>query len=386
MRRIYEPQAYAARTGCYWDEFVDPVDALPLAGNTTCDVAVVGAGYTGLSAAFHLAKAGCDVVVLEERDPGFGASGRNGGFCCLGGAKLTHAQIARKFGEGAAADWALAERVAVQLVADLIAEHGMKVDLHSNGETIMAHSPRAFRKLAQTATGVRRSYGVDPAVIAPSDLASHGLAGKFFGALTIPIGFGLNPAKYLNGLQRITLAAGARLHPFSAVRRLETSGAGFRAYTDNGIVCAKKVILATNGYSSDDVPDWLRARYMPAQSQVLVTAPLTKQQQSSQGWFSDQMAYDHRHLLHYFRKLPNNRFLFGMRGGVSAKPNSMRYSQRQTQLHFHRLFQQWRDVPVTHSWSGLVCLLPSLVPFDLPLNFHPAATGVRLVFTPIGAG
>jgi glycine/D-amino acid oxidase-like deaminating enzyme len=135
-------------------------------------------------------------------------------------------------------------------------------------------------------------------------------------------------------------------------------------------VTAKQVVLATNGYSSEDLPDWLRARYLPVQSSIIVTRPLSDTDLAAQGWTSDQMAYDSRKLLHYFRLLPERRFLFGMRGGLRATPTAQRAISTKIRADFHRLFPAWQGVEITHEWSGLVCLMPGLTPFVGPVPGH----------------
>ncbi len=128
------------------------------------------------------------------------------------------------------------------------------------------------------------------------------------------------------------------------------------------------MILATNGYSSEDLPDWLRARYLPAQSRVLVTRPLTLTERKAQGWTSDLMAYDSRTLLHYFRLMPDGRFLFGMRGGIRADAPSQERMQRLIRRDFERMFPAWAHVETPHAWSGLVCLARGLTPYAGPLD------------------
>jgi glycine/D-amino acid oxidase-like deaminating enzyme len=123
------------------------------------------------------------------------------------------------------------------------------------------------------------------------------------------------------------------------------------------------VIIATNGYSSEDVPGWLRGRYMPVQSSIIVTRPITASEQARQGWTSAQMCYDTRILLHYFRLMPDGRFLFGMRGGRRATDRSQHNISRKIRTNFHRMFPEWRDIEITHEWSGLVCLMRSFTPF-----------------------
>ncbi|WGW04179.1 NAD(P)/FAD-dependent oxidoreductase [Tropicibacter oceani] len=370
MRRIYEAGAYAPQSGCYWADTV-PAQQWPRhSGAGTVDTAIIGGGFTGLNAALTLAVAGDKVALFEAQTPGFGASGRNGGFCCLGGAKATGASLARRFGDKAPQDWADTERAAVAHVAGLIDRFGLDVDAHSKGETLMAHSARAWRAMQADAPRIARLYGAAPDLTPASQLAQGGLAGPWHGAMTLPIGFALNPRKYHAGLAQAARQAGAQLFAGSPVKNVHKASQGWTLETPQGQVTARRVVLATNGYSSDDVPDWLRARYLPVQSSVIVTRPITAEEQARQGWTSGQMAYDSRQLLHYFRLMPDGRFLFGMRGGLRATARAQKAISQKIRTDFHRLFPAWRDVEITHDWSGLVCLMPGLVPFVGPVPGH----------------
>ena len=128
--RLYEPPAYGPDPirRCFWTQGLALPDDHPLGSDTSCDVAVVGGGYTGLNAALTLAKAGLDVVVLEAEYVGFGASGRNGGFCCLGGDKLSQAQLVKRYGADESHSYHMAQRAAVEHVDGLLAAHGLSVD------------------------------------------------------------------------------------------------------------------------------------------------------------------------------------------------------------------------------------------------------------------
>ena len=371
MIRIYESAAYAAPQGCFWDITAPRPDWPALDGDIRADVAVIGGGFTGVSAALHLARDGVDVALLEAETPGFGASGRNGGFCCLGGAKASRAQLIRAFGQKGLADWRATERAAVDTVAALIDDLGLDVDRHSQGETLLAHSPRAWAALQAGASEVAADYGVTPRLTPRDGLVAQGLGGPFLGALTLPIGFALNPRKYHSGLAAAAQAAGARCFARSPVTAITRDGAGWRLKTPRGTLRAPRVVVATNGYSSEDLPPWLRARYLPVQSSVIVTRPLTRAEQQVQGWTSDQMAYDTRFLLHYFRKLPDGRFLFGMRGGLRATPGAEAAIRRRIRADFRAMFPAWAGVEITHDWAGLVCLMPQLTPFCGPVPDMP---------------
>ncbi|MTJ05359.1 MAG: FAD-binding oxidoreductase [Sediminimonas qiaohouensis] len=377
MRRIFPAHAYgdAPLGGCYWADTV-PDTALhrpPAEGGLRADVVIIGAGFTGLSAALHMAEGGADVIVLEAAFPGWGASGRNGGFCCLGGAKIGDATLRRYYGEDARRAWRRTEAGAVSLTADLIARHAIEADTHSQGETILAHNIRQMRRLRDAAPDVARDYGVTPEVLEAADLPAHGMAGPFQGALTVPIGFALNPRKYLAGLLNAAEGAGARVHGQSPVEAIKPDGGGLRVSTPRAEVTAKRVILATNGYSSEDVPAWMAARYLPAQSNVLTTRPLDQVELDAAGWTSRQMAYDTRNLLHYFRLMPDNRFLFGMRGGLQSSDAADARIAHLARRHFETMFPAWSHVDTPHSWSGMVCFSARALPYCGPIPGLPGA-------------
>lgn len=373
MRRIFGDFAYGPgpRTGCWWDETCEIAPRPELSDALRVDVAIIGAGFTGLTAARELARAGLSVAVLEMDRIGWGASGRNGGFCCLGGGKASDAELDARYGSQARRAFRMAERAAVEHVEQVVNELGLDVDRHSTGETEIAHSPGAMAELRAHAGRVAENYGVAPTVIEPGDLATAGMGGgPFHGAVTIPIGFALNPRKYLRGLAAAAEAAGARIFENTAVQRLQLVNGTWHLSGSTAPVSVDKVIVATNGYSSEDLPGWLRARFMPAQSTVLVTRPMLRAELEAQGWTSDQMSYDSRNLLHYFRLMPDRRFLFGMRGAVLTGPKAEARARGANRRHFERMFPAWAGVETTHTWSGFVSLARNKVPFVGEMPHH----------------
>ncbi len=368
MRRIYPAHAYSEspRTGCYWTSTMPQPDFPCASGQITCDVAVIGAGFTGLSAALHLAEAGNDVAVIEAQSPGWGASGRNGGFCCLGGSAASDTILAKLFGEEARHEFRQAEAQAVICATDLIERHKIDCDTHSQGETLMAHTPKAMAGFETKARKIERDYGVTPTITPQAELAAAGMNGPFFGALTNPIGFALNPLKYTLGLARAAIDAGAQIYANSPVHRIEETG-GFTLSTPTARITAKRLIVATNGYSSDDLPSWMRARYLPTQSNVIVTRPMSDDEINAQGWSSHQMSYDDRFLLHYFRLMPNKQMLFGMRGGLVSSQAADARMYRLIRRHFETMFPAWAKVETPYSWQGLLSISRDLTPYAGPI-------------------
>lgn len=365
MRHIYPDFAYSdvPRAGCWWDETTTAVARPSLEGSHVCDVAVIGGGFTGISAALHLAEAGTSVTVLENRYVGWGASGRNGGFCCLGGGMLDNAALERAFGRAGRDAWRQSEVAAIHLVEDLLARFDIDVDRHSDGETQFAHRPRDFDAMRGDVDFYRESYGLDARLTPKGDLAAEGMNAGFEGAITVPIGFGLNPRKYINGLAAAAERAGAQIFEQTGVTGIERTGDMFVLETPQGEVRAARVIVATNGYSSEDLPEWFAGRYMPTQSSVIVTRPMTQSELGAQGWTSGQASYDTRHLLHYFRLMPDNRMLFGVRGGLMATPGSEARAIRRARSDFDAMFPAWRDVETPNAWSGMVCIARNRMPF-----------------------
>lgn len=372
LERIVEPVAYGAAPDAanYW-RVTEPGVAVPtLEGEAKHDFAVIGAGFTGLSAASRLAEQGADVAVIDAEGPGWGASGRNGGFCCLGGSALSDDTLEKRYGEASAKAYYDAERAAVDHVAQALDQHEIDAERHSEGETLLAHTPKRVEELTEQAEKIKHRYGVTSRILPREELAQHGLASQeFHGAVTVPIGFALNPAKYAAGLAGAVQRAGGAIYGDSMVERIEDDDRGYTLVTQKGRLRAKRVILATNGYSAENLPEWMRGRYLPTQSNILVTRPMSDDEIASQGWTSAQMCYDTRYHLHYFRLMPERqgetgrRMLFGVRGRVRSTREVWRATRDAARADFERIFPQWRHVETPHFWQGLLCLSRKLTPF-----------------------
>ncbi|GGE44503.1 oxidoreductase [Primorskyibacter flagellatus] len=373
MKHIYADYAYTRDpiAACHWAGAV-PDSALecPSAkGTIRTDTVIVGAGFTGLNAALHLAEDGVDVTLLDAQFPAFGASGRNGGFCCLGGTRATDAELDRR---GGAKEVRRAERAAIDHVSALLSRLEIDADRQDHGESIVAHSLAMARHLPAMAEEMGRDYDTEPTVINGADMAAHGMAGHWHGALSVPLGFSLHPRKYAIGLLRAAVSAGAKVHGLSPALRIDHS-TRIRVTTPDAVVEADRLILATNGYTAEDIPAWIRGRTLPAQSSVLATRPLTPEELAAQGWTTHQMAYEDRRLLHYFHLTPDNVMVFGQRGGLIASVGNDTRALTRMKHDFARAFPHWAHVGTPSHWSGFVCLTASLTPYCGPIPTIPGA-------------
>ena len=356
----------------WWEASAAPLAiATPLlSGDQSCDIAIIGAGYTGLSAALELAREfHVDVRVLEAGSVGWGASGRNGGFCCVGGHKRSYQSLIAEFGLDATKSFYNTLKDATHLVEDLCQREAIDAGLSGRGEVTLAHLPNRMDQLRQEQAFLKQTFGDETALLSVAELKAQGLHGPtFYGGLANETGAGIHPLNYMRGLARAASQAGAKIHAHSQVIRWQEGPQHHTLTTPDGTLKAKHVIVATNGYTPEDVSRHHAGRLLPALSSIIVTRPLTESERQAQGWTTHRMAYDSRILLHYFRLLPDGRFLFGGRGGTDASNAGHQPQRQRLTAHFHNLFPAWANVEITHYWRGFVCLTADRVPYVGPLD------------------
>lgn len=378
LERLYEPVAYDATASApsYWEATAKRAFYPTFETDAETEVAIIGAGYTGLSAALHLARDHrAAPVVLDAGYPGWGASGRNGGFCCLGGSSLEHGGLIRRFGRAQADQFLRLQAEAVSLVESVLSTHAIDADMQPGGEICIAHRSKEVAHLASGLATIQKLLGGTHQMLSPAEMTDRGLgSANMYGASATGIGFGLHPLKYAQGLARAATDGGAQIYGQSPVTRVNRMPDGrFELRVAGARLVAKRLIIATNGYSSENVPGWMRGRYLPVLSNIIVTRPLTEAELTAQGWTSRVMAYDSRHLIHYFRLLPNNRLLFGMRGNARVTPRTQEQTLTYMKRDFAAMFPEWSDVEHEYYWSGLLCLSARQTPYVGPIPDWPGA-------------
>ncbi len=359
MRRAYPDSAYdPAPPPSYWVLTAPEAAArrTPLERDLAVETAIVGAGFTGLNAALRLAERGAEAAVFDTGFPGCVASGRNGGFACVGGAGRGYDEMIRDHGLVQTRAFVDHQKASVDHVAGLLDRLGIDADRHSDGEWEIAHSDKALARGGDHVE-LERKLGLDMTAFSRGELAERGMAAPFVhGGWRRRPGFALNPLKYAAGLARAAEAAGAAIYSHSPVHAIATAPNGFRLHVGGFEVRARRLIVAVNGYGGDGWVPGLDDRVMPVMSNIVVTRKLTEDELAAQGWTAREATYDTRSRVHYFRLLPEGRFMFGSRGGSSLNPILLKRLRKRVRRDFAEMFPAWTGVEMTHEWNGLLAL------------------------------
>lgn len=325
---------------------------------STCDVVIVGAGYTGLSAAITLARAGRSVQVFDRQTPGEGASSRNGGITS-GNLRHSHSEMTKRFGEARATAILAEAKVAREDLYRFIAEEGIDCDFKLVGRFAGASAPGDYERLARDAEHLARTFGIEAHAVPRGEQRSY-IGTNFYhgGNVRMDIG-GLHPAKFHAGMLRIAKEAGAAVHGETAILGVRTEGDGYEVETARGTVRARHVIVGTNGYT-DASDRWLRRRLVPVRSRMIATAPLSPNLMGD--LMPSRMMYSETRQLHYYyRPSPDGtRILFGGRDGTIA--GDADWPVENLRRAMVDVFPEVADVALDHSWYGYVAMNRDMIP------------------------
>lgn len=342
------------------------VDDYPRPDNLTsdlpaeCDVAIVGSGLTGISAAVRLAEGGRSVAVMDQGEIASGASSMNGGMVSPD-VKAGIRTVYDKYGPDLAHEmWEATER-SVDIVIDLTEKYGLDSRITRGGMVGLGMRADALEKLKQSNAWYRETFGVDWELLDRNRI--HEVVGEtdaFTCGYFEPEGIGIQPAGFVFGLARTAAERGASLVPNCAVESVRRIGAGFEVTTSRGNLIAGEVVVATNGYTTSRPLPELAKRIVSIGSYIIVTEPLPEPEAKAI-FPTDAMTHTRKRLLNYMRRTHDNRILLGGRRNLHPDLDLEESAQ---DLH-RRLLEFWpvlEGKEITHAWGGRLGVTFDLLP------------------------
>ena len=332
----------------FWWDAAPRADIAESPFPTQTDVAIVGSGYAGLSAAIVLARAGRAVHVFEKDRPGEGASSRNGGQAS-GNLRVGFGDMIKLYGLERATAIYREGVEARQDLARFVADENIDCDFQEVGLFRGAYRAKHYETMGREADLITKHLGIDVQMVLKSEQHAEIGSNLYHGGMVRPEISGVHPGKLHHGILRVALEAGVIVHGQTEVTGVRRDGEGHEVATLRGVVRAQNVIMATNGYTGPATP-WLQRRVVPIPSQIVATEHLGKEVMDRL-MPKRRMLGESRSLYNYFRPSPDGEsILFG--GKVGTITDDPQKKAHQLGKVLAEIFPELRDVGLTHTWWG----------------------------------
>lgn len=348
----------------YWLTTVQMPTAPALPLPESADVAIIGAGLTGLSAALSLAKRGAKVVVLESETIGWGASSRNGGMV-LTGMKLGVNKLISMYGRELTRRMYAASLETIGSVERIVNEENIACDFARTGHLEVACKQAHFDDYARQVEVIEREFNHQLRVVPRDQLRGEIGSGIYYGGMVDEISVGLNPARYVAGLGVAAMRAGAQICERTRLQNMQResrdAAPGFKLTTSRGSLWARNVLVGTSGYTGAATPA-LRKKIIPIGSFIITTEVLSEALARELSPRNRQI-YDSKNYLYYYRLTPDNRMLFGGRAAFFPETDqTIRKSAEILRLGMIDVYPQLRDTKVEYVWGGTLDFCFDIMP------------------------
>ena len=334
----------------YWHDGIAALTSTVSVPMNKVDVAVIGAGYTGLQAAIATARAGRSTQIIDMRELGWGCSTRNGGQISPS-IKPALSTLARRHGVDRAKAIRDEGYRSLEWIGAFIEAEGIQCDYQRCGRLHAAHTPAHFDALVRDTEKLGRDEGVPFDVVPRNDQHAELGTDAYFGGVVLKQHASVDPAKYYSGLLDLAKKAGVSITDDCPALDIRRDGSAFVVTTPKGDIRAENIVIATNGYTTSLVP-WLQRRVIPIGTYMIATDPLPRALMDKL-LPTDRVVSDTCKVVYYYRPSPDrSRILFG--GRVSAAETDPAISGPKLHHDMCRIFPELADYGYTHSWTGTV--------------------------------
>jgi glycine/D-amino acid oxidase-like deaminating enzyme len=355
---------------CYWLARLPRREVTPLQGAAEADVAIVGAGLTGLWTALFLKQLepGVDVAVVEQGIAAFGGSGRNAGMLSET-VDHSHSLAVQHFGMAEAARLARLGETNVAELTAFLADRRIDCDYEATGRLMVALTPAQVEE-GRRNVELSRSLGIDSfRQLSAEEVRAEVHSPLYQGGVAVSGGGILDPARMTDGLRREAVRLGVRVFERSPVLAVERDGAGLALRTETGRLRARRGVLATSAYTHHLLPRVTR-RFIPLYDYIMVSDPLTPAQWETIGWRGRQGITDGRSFFNYYRPTPDGRILWGTSEAAYYPGNQVDPSRDHSPRHYHSLRESWQrhfpalaELEFPYAWGGAICSTTRLTPY-----------------------
>jgi glycine/D-amino acid oxidase-like deaminating enzyme len=367
MKNLYHSDIYKfdIPISSYWENISsENLNLKKLSKDINSEIVVIGGGYTGLLCAINLIENHkLDVILVEAGKIGWGASSRNAGFNCLPPSKMSFKKMQSIYGAEETKKFFKNSVEGSNYTKDIIKEYNIDCDVSGDSNYVVAHHKNKFKQIQEQAEAYKSEFGIETKIYSKEEFDEIGHGGKEqYGAFSYKPGFAINPLKFVNGIAKYALLKKLKIFEHTKVDRIKKENGYYILKTKEGSIRTKKIVVATNGFYQEGLIPQLDGRVLPVISNVIVTRKLNEDELDAHKFKTFSPIANTKNLLYYYRKLPDNRILFGTRGDLTGSNQSNLAMSHKMEIFLKDIFPNWSNVTIDYNWRGLIALSQKLTP------------------------
>jgi glycine/D-amino acid oxidase-like deaminating enzyme len=246
---------------------------------------------------------------------------------------------------------------------DIIKEYKIDCDVTGDNNFVVAHHKNKFEQIKEQAEVYKSEFGIETKIYSKDEFNEIGHGGtEQFGAFSYKPGFAINPLKFVNGIAKHALSKKLKIFENTKVDQIDKENGLYTLKTKEGSIRSKKIVVATNGFYQEGLIPQMDGRILPVISNVIVTRKLNEDEINNHNFKTFAPIANTKNLLYYYRKLPDNRILFGTRGDLSGSDQSNLVMAKKMEKFLKDIFPNWSNVTIDYNWRGLIALSQKLTP------------------------